>query len=184
MTSFVSKLETRLQTKFLRKTQKPTLFRKSFDQTTQHPTDFPIYVQDLTTSETNIPLQQGLSDEHHPEPLHNESPRHDTDNVERPPQVMQQRPIRPAINTNHTPLANSQNRTKKQRNRRKLKPKSYSTKKAPIRLDTSTVINISNVDLTEDKILLLSRGLTFYPSPRYIDWTQVKADIIGFSRRL
>ena len=52
----------------------------------------------------------------------------------------------------------------------------YSRKKAPISLDTSTVINLSNVQLTDDEIRLLSRGLTFGPTPRHIDWAQVKAD--------
>ena len=31
---------------------------------------------------------------------------------------------------------------------------------------------------------LLSRGLTFCPTPRHIDWAQIKADINDFSRRL
>ena len=64
------------------------------------------------------------------------------------------------------------------------KSKSYTKGKGPIRLDTSTVINLSNVQLTEDETLLLSRRLIFCPTARHIDWTQVKADINDFSRRL
>ena len=38
--------------------------------------------------------------------------------------------------------------------------------------------------MTDDEILLLSRGPTFCPTPRHIDWAQVKADINDFSRSL
>ena len=73
---------------------------------------------------------------------------------------------------------------KRNKRRKSQRSNSFLKKKAPVRLDTSTVINLSNVQMTDDEILLLSRGLTFCPTPRYIDWAQVKADITDFSRRL
>ena len=73
---------------------------------------------------------------------------------------------------------------KRRKTRHLRKSKSYTKRRGPIRLDTSTVINLPNVQLTEDETLLLSRGLTFCLTPRHIDCTQVKADINYFSRRL
>ena len=84
-----------------------------------------------------------------------------------------QLPENSSVTFDQTPPTRSQ----KQRRTRHKRSKSYCKRKAPIRLDTSTVINLSNVTLTEDEKLLLSRGLTFCPTPRHIDWTQVKADI-------
>ena len=46
------------------------------------------------------------------------------------------------------------------------------------------VINLSNVNLSEDKRRLLSRGLTFCPRPSRIDKFQLKQDIRNFTRRL
>ena len=53
-----------------------------------------------------------------------------------------------------------------------------------IQLDTNSVINLSNVTLSSDETQLLARGLTFCPTPRQIDWNEVRADINEFSRRM
>lgn len=45
-------------------------------------------------------------------------------------------------------------------------------------------INLSTVQLSESEIKLLSRGLSFVPTPKGINWTEVQADINEFARRL
>ena len=47
-----------------------------------------------------------------------------------------------------------------------------------------TVINLSTVQLSESEIKLLSRGLSFVPTPKRISWTEIQADIDEFARRL
>ena len=58
------------------------------------------------------------------------------------------------------------------------------TKHANIHLDHSSVINLSSCSLSTDEISILSRGLTFCPTPRHINWPEVSADIYDFSRRM
>ena len=58
------------------------------------------------------------------------------------------------------------------------------TKHANIHLDHSSVINLSSWPLSTDEISILSRGLTFGPTPRHINWPEVSADIYDFSRRM
>ena len=65
----------------------------------------------------------------------------------------------------------------RKRSRRKTKP-------ANIHLDHSSVINLSSCSLSTDEISILSRGLTFCPTPRHINWPEVSADIYDFSRRM
>ena len=48
-------------------------------------------------------------------------------------------------------------------------------------MDTSAVININ---LTLDETQLVARGLSFCPTPRHVNWTEVKADFNEFSRRM
>ena len=62
------------------------------------------------------------------------------------------------------------------RSRRKTKPDN-------IQLDNSSVINLSSYSLSTDETSILSRGLTFCPTPRHIDWPEVSAEIYDFSRR-
>ena len=50
--------------------------------------------------------------------------------------------------------------------------------------DPSTMINISNVPLSEDEIKLLSRGFSFFPKPSQIDQFQLREDVKQFFRRL
>ena len=47
-----------------------------------------------------------------------------------------------------------------------------------------TVINLSNAQLPEAEIKLLSCGLTFVPTPQHINWSEIQADIDDFARRL
>ena len=55
---------------------------------------------------------------------------------------------------------------------------------ANIHLDHSSVINLSSCSLSTDEISILSRGLTFCPTPRHINWPEVSADIYDFYRRM
>ena len=80
------------------------------------------------------------------------------------------------ILSNVTHNASTSTVTRK-RSRRKTKP-------ANIHLDHSSVINLSSCSLSTDEISILSRGLTFYPTPRHINWPEVSADIYDFSRRM
>ena len=65
----------------------------------------------------------------------------------------------------------------RKRSRRKTKP-------VNIQLDNSSVINLSSYSLSTDETSILARGLTFCPTPRHIDWSEVSADIYDFSRRM
>ena len=58
------------------------------------------------------------------------------------------------------------------------------TKHANIHLDHSSVINLSSCSLSTDEISILSRGLTFCPTLRHINWPEVSADIYDFYRRM
>ena len=53
-----------------------------------------------------------------------------------------------------------------------------------IQLDTNAVINLSSVALSQDENQLLARGLSFCPTPRNINWTEVRPDFYEFSRRM
>ena len=97
--------------------------------------------------------------------------------------------------TNNSPielhnLADKQKRIqgrKQKKNRRYLKHHDYLTKcqnKYDKCYDSNYVVNISSVDLSEAEIKLLSKGLFFCPTPRKVDWIELKADVEDFSRRL
>ena len=164
-TNVVSKLQSKLRAKHL------TKIRRDLNVTTMHyPTDFPFYIQVGDTIDSLSLRQQD----------HARSNQSHARQPEDPPNAHP--------STNHSSVENNSTADTAPQNRRITrrlrKSKSYTKRKGPIRLDTSTVINLSNVQLTEDETLLLSRGLTFCPTPRHIDWTQVKADINDFSRRL
>ena len=85
---------------------------------------------------------------------------------------------------NHsTPIRNSSNR--RQRHKRKTNRNRYWRRdNHNIQLDTNAVINLSNATLSHDETQLLARGLSFCPTPRNVDWTEVRADFIEFSRRM
>lgn len=67
------------------------------------------------------------------------------------------------------------------RNRRKRKPRNINP---TIRLDTTSVINLSQTPLSHDESSVLARGLTFCPTPRRINWTELSADVNDFTRRM
>ena len=85
------------------------------------------------------------------------------------PRFLSHKPVSSVIFTNSN--------TARKRSRRKTKP-------ANIQLDNSSVINLSSYSLSTDETSILSRGLTFCPTPRHIDWPEVSADIYDFSRRM
>ena len=47
--------------------------------------------------------------------------------------------------------------------------------------DCNYLINLSSVDLSEAEIKLLSKGLSFCPTPHKVDWIKLKADAEEFS---
>ena len=49
---------------------------------------------------------------------------------------------------------------------------------------SENVVNLSDKNLSEDQIKLLSKGLKFSPTPRDIDKGQLKADVDAFKRRI
>ena len=55
-------------------------------------------------------------------------------------------------------------RTKQEQTTTQIKTR-YFKAKSPICLDAATVTNLSGVELADDKMLLLTRGLTFVPLP-------------------
>ena len=71
------------------------------------------------------------------------------------------------------------NNNSARRNRRRRK-----RRKTTRKLDTTTVINLSSVQLIQDEVNLLSRGLKFCPTPTHINRPEFKADISDFIRRL
>ena len=46
------------------------------------------------------------------------------------------------------------------------------------------MVNLSTVDLSEAEVKLLTKGLSFCPTPQKVDWIELKADLEDFSRRL
>ena len=87
-------------------------------------------------------------------------------------------------------LSNKQkriHRRKRKKNRRYLNKHLY-LKKCQNKYDkcddSTYVVNLSNVDLSEAEVKLLSKGLSFCPTPQKIDWIELKADLEDFSRRL
>ena len=86
----------------------------------------------------------------------------------------------PQLNTPHNVTSNTPKRLRSRRKHTKTRP----ANKTNARLDTSSVVNLSNVTLTDNQTQLLARGLGFCPSPRHIDCTEVNADFDEFARRL
>ena len=50
--------------------------------------------------------------------------------------------------------------------------------------NSNYVVNLSTVDLSVAELKLLSKGLSFCPTPQNIDWIELKADLEDFPRRL
>ena len=80
-----------------------------------------------------------------------------------------------SVSTSNLPL-NSQPTSTRRRNRRSFRPKSDS--------DHTSVINLSNTPLSIPEKSVLSKGLTFCPTPHYINWPELMADFNDFSRRM
>ena len=79
------------------------------------------------------------------------------------------------------------NRRKRKKNRRYLKQSDYENKqnkKYDRCNDYKYVVNLSSVNLNETEIKLLSKGLSFCPTPHKIDWIELKTDLSDFARRL
>ena len=70
-----------------------------------------------------------------------------------------------AITTNNVSIRRKRRRRKRRKTNRKL--------------DTTTVINLSSVQLTQDGVNLLSRGLTFCSTPTYIIWVNIGYIIVN-----
>ena len=87
----------------------------------------------------------------------------------------------PSINiTTSHPSPPKTNRPKTKRNNRRTHSKRHKVTNVQAE---DTVINLSNVQLSQAEIKLLSRGLTFVPTPQRINWPEVQADINEFARR-
>ena len=90
-------------------------------------------------------------------------------------------PISSGTTTHPSPRnANPPRSQKKRKNRRSRSKRHKTSSQQP----EDTVINLSNVELSEAEIKLLSRGLTFVPTPQRINWSEIQADIDDFARRL
>ena len=72
----------------------------------------------------------------------------------------------------------------KKKKRKHCRMKQHQKKKIQMKRSTDTVVNISNVPLSEDERDLLSRGLSFCPKPSNIDCFQLEVDICQFFSRL
>ena len=96
--------------------------------------------------------------------------RHASTQDSRPPLDTHPDPDRHTITTNNVSIRRKRCRRKRRKTNRKL--------------DTTTVINLSSVQLTQDEVNLLSGGLKFCPTPTHINRPELKADISDFIRRL
>ena len=87
-------------------------------------------------------------------------------------------------NTNHQQLRRKKRRARSSQLRRKnRRTRSELQNSSNLTLD-DPVIDLSNVQLSPAEMKLLSRGLTFAPTPQSINWSVVQADINDFARRL
>ena len=76
----------------------------------------------------------------------------------------------------------SRSRNKRRRRRRRAKIALVPKKANPVQ--TSMVVNLSGVALSTDESILLSKGLSFCPTPRRLDADRTLDDLEGFFRRL
>jgi len=84
--------------------------------------------------------------------------------------------------TTHPSSTNTPPHSQKKRKNRRTRSRKRTNISNPQPEDT--VINLSNVQLSDAEIKLLSRGLTFVPTGKRINWSEVQADINDFARRL
>ena len=74
-----------------------------------------------------------------------------------------------------------------EKNRRYLKQSDYVkklNKKSDCCNDYKHAVNLSSVNLNETEIKLLSKGLSFCPTPHKSDWIKLKTDLSDFARHL
>ena len=90
-------------------------------------------------------------------------------------------PISSGTTTHPSPRNANMPRSRKKRKNRRSRSKRHKTSSQQ---PEDTVINLSNVQLSEAEIKLLSRGLTFVPTPQRINWSEIQADIDDLARRL
>ena len=86
----------------------------------------------------------------------------------------------PNRNTTNTAPATSTSIRRKKKNRR---THSQNNTSQPL-VDAETVINLSSAQLSNSETKLLSRGLSFVPTPKRINWSELQPDINDFARRL
>ena len=86
--------------------------------------------------------------------------------------------------TNHPTPSSLQNHDNIRQRRRRKNTKRLPTPNTNTPLDPYSVVNLSNVTLTHDETQLLVRGLTFCPTQRQINWSEVNEDFDEFARRL
>ena len=90
-------------------------------------------------------------------------------------------PIGPGTTTHLSPRNDSSPGSRKKRKNPRSGSKRHKTSSQQ---PEDTVIYLSTVQLSEAEIKLLSRGLTFVPTPQRINWSEIQADIDDFARRL
>ena len=90
-------------------------------------------------------------------------------------------PISSATTTHPSPRNANPPRSRKKRKSHRSRSKRH---KISSQQPEDTVINLCNVQLSKAEIKLLSRGLTFVPTPQCINWSEIQADIEDFARRL
>ena len=74
--------------------------------------------------------------------------------------------------------------SKPSKNKRHHRKKRNTEEEYNVDVDTSTVINVSNVRFSDSELSLLSKGLSFCPKLSQIDKFQLKKDINQFTRRV
>ena len=143
MTRAISKLRNKLHVKYLKKAKRDHLLDTNHS-TSYYPTDFPSYIQAVHAFEVETVANQEVRNRDIVRQSNsaNEGGQWSKDRIQRA-----QVPENSSVTFDQTPPTRSQ----KRRRTRHKRSKSYCKRKAPIRLDTSTVINLSNVTLTEDE---------------------------------
>ena len=91
--------------------------------------------------------------------------------------------INPDVHTTNTGNTATRILTSTNQNKKNRRTRSNNSSNPPEE-QKETVINLSTAQLSNTEIKLLSRGLTFVPTPKRINWSEIQADINDFARRL
>ena len=89
--------------------------------------------------------------------------------------------VNTCVNTNAHPSPSPRTDLQQANNNRRRRRRRITRS---ITLENSSVINLSRTPLSNEEISVLSRGLTFCPTPHKINWSQINADIYDFQRRM